>query len=270
MKLKIYQIDAFAEKVFSGNPAAVCPLDNWLSDELMLKIAAENNLSETAFYVKQDDRIEIRWFTPTVEVDLCGHATLATAFVLFNQENYKGNIIEFFSPKNGKLTVSRNGEFFTLNFPTDKLECVTLTDQLRSCFNIPPNGVLKGKTDYLFVFENEKNIINIQPNIEKISTLNARGVIVTAKGDNIDFVSRFFAPQVGVIEDPVTGSAHTTLIPYWTKELNKTELTAIQLSERRGYLKCKFLEGRVEISGKGKLYLVGEIYTGSESTRRLD
>lgn len=261
MKLKIYQIDAFTDRVFSGNPAAVCPLDNWLSDDLMLKIAAENNLAETAFYVKQDDGIEIRWFTPTVEVDLCGHATLATAFVLFNHENYAGDTIEFFSPRSGKLTVSKNGDFFTLNFPTDKFESLALTAELSNCFDIFPNIVFKGKTDYLFVFDNEEDILNIQPDFEKISGLNARGIIVPAKGNEVDFVSRFFAPQVGVKEDPVTGSAHTTLIPYWTKELNKTELTAIQLSERKGYLKCKFLEDRVEISGKGKLYLTGEIYT---------
>lgn len=261
MKQKIYQIDAFADKVFSGNPAAVCPLDTWLDDETMLKIAAENNLAETAFFVKKGDYFEIRWFTPTVEVDLCGHATLATAFVLFNHENYTGSTIEFSSPRSGKLTVTKNGGLLTLNFPSDHLEQIALTDEIGNCFNLMPTSAFKGKTDYLLVFENEEEIKNIQPVFTEISKLNVRGVIITAKGNEADFVSRFFAPQVGVNEDPVTGSAHTTLIPYWSKQLNKTEMTAIQLSERKGYLQTKYLNDRVEISGEGKLYLIGEIFT---------
>jgi PhzF family phenazine biosynthesis protein len=260
MKQKIYQIDAFADKVFSGNPAAVCPLNKWLSDEIMQKIAAENNLAETAFYVKKDNNFEIRWFTPSAEVDLCGHATLAAAFVLFNHENYIDNTIEFFSPRSGILTVSKKGDFLTLNFPADKFEPIELTKEMTKCFNLQPSIVFKGKSDYLFVFRSELDIINIKPSIEEISKLNARGVITTAKGNEVDFVSRFFAPKVGVKEDPVTGSAHTTLTPYWAKELNKTEMTATQLSERKGSLQCKFLNDRVEISGKGKLYLIGEIF----------
>lgn len=259
MKQKIYQIDAFTNKLFSGNPAAVCPLDQWLSDDIMLNIAAENNLAETAFYVKKDNKVEIRWFTPLVEVDLCGHATLATAFVLFNHENYTGNTIEFYSPRSGTLTVVKNGEFLTLNFPTDKFEEVVISDEIIKCFNLKPKSAFKGKTDYLFVFENEVDIINIKPAFYEILKLNVRGVIISAKGNGVDFVSRFFAPQVGVNEDPVTGSAHTTLIPYWAKQLNKVELTAIQLSKRTGHLQCKFLNDRVEISGQGKLYLTGEI-----------
>ena len=262
MKQKIYQIDAFADKVFSGNPAAVCPLDTWLDDETMLKIAAENNLSETAFYVKKGDNFEIRWFTPTVEVDLCGHATLATAFVLFNHENYTESTIQFYSPGSGKLTVTKNGDLITLNFPSDNFEQIALTDEIRNCFNLMPISAYKGKTDYLLVFENEEEIIEIQPDFNEISKLNVRGVIVTAKGNEVDFVSRFFGPQVGVNEDPVTGSAHTTLTPYWSKQLNKTEMTAIQLSEREGYLQTKYLDDRVEISGEGKLYLTGEIFIG--------
>lgn len=261
MKIKIYQVDAFADQVFSGNPAAVCPLDDWLEDKVMLKIAAENNLSETAFYVERETYIEIRWFTPRVEVDLCGHATLATAYVLFNHEDFKGTTIQFLSPRSGRLTVHKNEGFITLNFPTDTLESVLLTDELRNCFDIPPSAVLKGKTDYLYVYESEKDIVDICPQYEKIAALDARGIIVTAKGKDVDFVSRFFAPQVGVMEDPVTGSAHTTLIPFWSKELHKTVLMAIQLSERRGFLKCTYLGDRVEISGQGKLYLKGEIYT---------
>lgn len=258
-KIKIYQIDAFTNKVFSGNPAAVCPLDHWLDDEVMQNIAMENNLAETAFYVKMDNQFHIRWFTPTVEVDLCGHATLAAAFVLFNHENYTENVIHFFSPRSGELTVTKNGELLTLNFPTDTFEKVSLTNEIFNCFDLRPKQAFKGKTDYLYIFENEEDIKNIKPVFEEISKLECRGVIISAKGNNVDFVSRFFAPQVGVAEDPVTGSAHTTLTPFWAKQLNKIELTAIQLSERKGYLQCKYLNDRVEISGQGKLFLTGEI-----------
>lgn len=260
MKQKIYQIDAFTDKVFSGNPAAVCPLDRWLSDDLLQKIAMENNLAETAFYVKQDNIYQIRWFTPKVEVDLCGHATLAAAFVLFNHENHTGNQINFFSHRSGQLAVSKQGEYLTLNFPTDVYNSIDLTSDLTNGFNLKPTEALKGKTDYLLVFETEDQINKLQPKFEEISKLDGRGVIVTAKGNSVDFVSRFFAPQAGINEDPVTGSAHTTLTPYWAKKLGKDELTAIQLSERKGYLKCKYLKDRVEISGKAMLYLIGEIF----------
>lgn len=260
MQHKIYQLDAFTDKVFSGNPAAVCPLDEWLSEDLLQKIAMENNLAETAFYVKQDHQYQIRWFTPKIEVDLCGHATLAAAYVLFHHENHTGNLINFYSPRSGKLTVTKHGEFLTLNFPTDIFETITSSEDLTRGFDILPIMILKGKTDYVLVFENESDVKNIKPDFSRISKVDARGVIVTAKGDNVDFVSRFFAPQSGIDEDPVTGSAHTTLVPYWAKELNKTELSAIQLSERRGYLQCKFLGDRVEISGQAKMYLTGEIY----------
>jgi len=260
MKQKIYQIDAFADKVFSGNPAAVCPLDQWLSDEILQKIAMENNLAETAFYVKEGNQYRIRWFTPTVEVDLCGHATLAAAYVLFNHENHHENIIHFYSPRSGTLPVTKNGESLTLNFPTDLFEQVTISNEIINCFNIKPKSIYKGKSDYLFVFEKEEDLINIKPAFNEISKLNCRGIIISAKGNDVDFVSRFFAPQSGINEDPVTGSAHTTLTPYWAKQLNKTELTAIQLSDRKGYLQCKYLDDRVEISGQGKLYLIGDIY----------
>ena len=260
MPQKLYQIDAFGDKVFSGNPAAVCPLEQWLSDELLQKIAMENNLAETAFYVKHGDQYQLRWFTPTVEVDLCGHATLAAAYVLFNHESHIGNTIHFHSPRSGILTVTKEGELLTLNFPTDQLESIELTDELISGFNIRPQLAFKGKTDYMLVYDGEGEIKKIIPSFDVISKLKARGIIVTAEGDKVDFVSRFFAPAAGVNEDPVTGSAHTTLIPYWSKRLGKTELTAIQLSPRTGHLKCKYLNDRVEISGQGKLYLIGEIY----------
>lgn len=260
MKQRMYQVDAFAETVFTGNPAAVCPLENWLSDETMQKIAMENNLAETAFFVKKDDTYELRWFTPKVEVDLCGHATLAAAYVLFNQLNYADKVIRFFSPRSGELTVSRNADFLTLNFPADVFAPVDLSEELLAGFNLRPSSAYRGKTDYMLVFETEDEISNIIPKMDLISKLECRGVIVTARGEQADFVSRFFAPQSGVNEDPVTGSAHTTLVPYWYSKLGKTDLTAIQLSERKGYLKCRYLNERVEISGKGKLYLVGDIF----------
>lgn len=260
MSIKIYQVDAFSDKVFSGNPAAVCPLTEWLPDEILQNIAMENNLAETAFYVKEDRQIQIRWFTPTTEVDLCGHATLAAAYVLFHQENHPGNIIHFYSPRSGKLTVTKDSDFLTLNFPVDMYDEVEISDAIRDCFDLQPISAFKGKTDYLLVFENETDIVSIHPRLDKIEKLNARGVIITAKGKEVDFVSRFFAPQVGVNEDPVTGSAHTTLTPYWAKQLGKKELSAIQLSSRKGYLKCTLKDDRVEICGKGKLYLKGDIY----------
>jgi PhzF family phenazine biosynthesis protein len=210
--------------------------------------------------VKDGDQFQIRWFTPAVEVDLCGHATLATAFVLFNHEGYSKDTIQFVSPRSGILTVTKQGELLTLNFPTDSFEQVTLTEQLLNAFNLKPTAAFKGKTDYLLIFEGEEDIINIQPDFNEIEKLDSRGVIISAKGNNVDFVSRFFGPQVGVREDPVTGSAHTTLTPYWAKQLNKTELTAVQLSARKGRLHCKYLNDRVEISGQGKLYLKGEIF----------
>lgn len=258
--MKIYQIDAFTKSVFSGNPAAVCPLEQWLSDEIMQKIAAENNLAETAFYVKNGDKYEIRWFTPQTEVDLCGHATLAAAFVLFHYENHSDSIITFYSPRSGNLTVTKEGDLLSLNFPIDTLEPITLTNEILDAFDIKPKLAFKGKTDYMLLFNNEKEILNLKPNFDQISKLNVRGVIVTAKGNTVDFVSRFFAPQSGINEDPVTGSAHTSLIPYWAKELNKTSLSAIQLSERKGDLDCELLEDRVRISGYAKCYLIGNLF----------
>ena len=261
MKLKLYQVDAFTDKVFSGNPAAVCPLDSWLEDDLLQKIAMENNLAETAFYVRNGDAYEIRWFTPTIEVDLCGHATLASAFVLFNYQGYSGKRVEFKSRRRGVLSVEREADLLKLNFPTDVFNKVDLSSELKACIDTKnPVEAFKGKTDFMLVFEREGDIRNLQPVLDQIAALPARGLIVTAPGDSVDFVSRFFGPQSGINEDPVTGSAHTTLIPYWSKRLGKTELTAMQLSQRVGHLKCKFMNDRVEISGNGKIYLVGEIF----------
>lgn len=259
MKLRLYQVDAFTDKLFGGNPAAVCPLSEWLNDDLLQKIAMENNLAETAFYVRQNDRYEIRWFTPKVEVDLCGHATLAAAYVLFNCEGNSADTINFHSPRSGKLAVGRSSDWLTLDFPVDVFQSVPVSDEIARCFDQRPLEAFKGKTDYMLVYEKESDITDIHPQFDAIAALEARGVIVTSRGKNVDFVSRFFAPQCGINEDPVTGSAHTTLTPYWSEKLNKTELTALQLSGRVGYLQCRFLGERVEISGQGKLYLVGEI-----------
>jgi PhzF family phenazine biosynthesis protein len=262
MKIKIYQVDAFTDKVFGGNPAAVCPLERWLADEQLQQIAMENNLAETAFYVKEDELYQIRWFTPTVEVDLCGHATLASAFVLFELGGHPEGVINFYSSRSGALQVTKNADMLTLNFPADQFKPEVLSNKMSQCFNIMPKKVLKGRTDYLFVFETEDQVRNLVPDLSLISKLQARGVIVTAKGKEVDFVSRFFAPQSGIDEDPVTGSAHTTLAPYWSKELGKNELRAKQLSKREGALWCKDLGGRVEISGQACLYLSGEIKIG--------
>jgi PhzF family phenazine biosynthesis protein len=259
MNQKIYQVDAFTDTVFKGNPAAVCPLAAWLSDDLMQKIAMENNLSETAFYVKEGDQYHIRWFTPTVEEGLCGHATLAAAYVLFNYESHDGNSISFITNRSGILNVTINGDLLTLDFPADRIERIQMTDELTAGFNIIPKLAYKGKTDYLLIYDREDDIQNIVPDYIKLSALDCRGIIVSARGDKVDFVSRFFCPQSGINEDPVTGSAHTTLTPYWASQLGRTEMTAIQLSERKGYLKCKNLGERVEISGNCRLYMIGEI-----------
>lgn len=259
MTIKIYQIDAFADTLFSGNPAAVCPLIEWLPDETLQNIAMENNLAETAFYVKEKESFHIRWFTTTMEVELCGHATLATAFVLFHHENYDGDKITF-SSRSGPLTVTKSKEVLTLNFPVDTISEVTALPVLEAGLGAKPIKTFKGKTDYMLVFENENQIKQMAPDLTLIATVNARGIIVTAKGNQVDFVSRFFDPQSGGGEDPVTGSAHTSLTPYWAKVLDKTEFEAIQLSKRGGKLTCKLVGDRVEISGKAKLFLIGMIY----------
>jgi PhzF family phenazine biosynthesis protein len=260
MELTIYQVDAFTDKLFKGNPAAVVPLDGWIDETLMQSIALENNLSETVFFVKSNDVYEIRWFTPTVEVDLCGHATLASAFVLFNHLGYSSNKIIFHSHRSGELVVTKEGEVLTLNFPTDKIIDVVITDDIKACFNATPLKAFRGRNDYMIVFNNEDEIRKMIPNFRNISQLDARGVIVTAKGDVVDFVSRFFGPQSGGDEDPVTGSAHTTLIPYWKEILGKDKMEALQVSERGGKLSCRYLGERIEISGTGTLYMKGTIF----------
>ncbi len=259
MKLKIYQVDAFADKVFTGNPAAIVPLEQWLPEEQMQKIAAENNLAETAFFVKNEKGFYIRWFTPTDEVPLCGHATLASAYVLFEILNYKEEKIVF-ECKSGILEVTKNKDWFTLNFPVNKVEAVNLTYDFKKALGINPAETYRDSSYFLLVFASDEEIKNMQPNFNDIIEWDAKAVVVTAKGKEFDFVSRMFAPKIGVNEDPVTGSAHTRLIPFWSARLGKTEMLAKQVSSRGGILKCKMLGDRVEMSGQAVLYLTGEIY----------
>jgi PhzF family phenazine biosynthesis protein len=260
MKQKIYQIDAFTDTIFGGNPAAVCILPNWLPDTLMQHIAAENNLAETAFAVPNGDAYELRWFTPELEVDLCGHATLATAFTLFKYYEHPENTIRFISPRSGELHVVKNtDESMTMDFPTDEITAIETITAINEAIGLNPIKTFKGNTDYMLIYETQVQIEGIRPNFHLLDKLDCRGIIVTAQGSEVDFVSRFFSPKCGIPEDPVTGSAHTTLVPYWAKELTKTTLIAEQLSERGGHLSCEFLGERVKISGKAVCYLVGEI-----------
>jgi PhzF family phenazine biosynthesis protein len=258
-RITLYQIDAFTNQIFKGNPAAVCILDEWLEDELMQKIAAENNLSETAFVVKNNGIYDIRWFTPTIEVALCGHATLASAHVLFLYYHHPGSHLHFYSTHSGDLYVSKHDNLLTLDFPADRISEVEAPEELINAFPIKPIAVFKGKTDYLLVFETQKEIQNCRPDMELLKKSKARGIMITAPGKKVDFVSRFFAPGSGVDEDPVTGSAHTTLTPYWSQRLNKKRMKARQLSKRGGRLICELRDDRVLISGKAVTYLKGEI-----------
>jgi PhzF family phenazine biosynthesis protein len=260
-QFELYQVDAFCKDLFSGNPAGVCPMGSWPEDKVMQDIAAENNLAETAFFVKNGNQYEIRWFTPAVEVDLCGHATMAAAHVLFNHKGYKEDTITFMSPRSGELRVTKTADGLTLDFPVDDLEPVNITKEMFHCFKALPIEAYRGKTDYMFVFPNETDIANIQADLTEIAKYtDARGIIVTAKGQSADFVSRFFAPQSGIPEDPVTGSAHTTLTPYWSKILGKNEMSALQLSSRKGFLKCINKGARIEISGKAKTFFAGQMF----------
>ena len=258
MKLKIYQIDAFAERVFEGNPAAVISLENWLPDNLMQQIAMENNLSETSFFVPVENGFHIRWFTPTAEVNLCGHATLATAHVLFHHLNYAEKEIHFKS-HSGILKVKMENSQIVLDFPASPLTEIEIPSEVAKAFHIQPVACFKGRDDFMLLFENENLISQLKPDFQQLVLVKTRGVICTSISEKYDFVSRFFAPAVGVNEDPVTGSAHTMLIPYWSGQLGKTELVAKQVSVRGGILYCKNLGERVEIGGKAVTFLIGEI-----------
>ena len=256
--MTIFQVDAFNNEIFKGNPAAVCPLSEWISENLMQSIAEENNLSETVFFVKNKSSFDIRWFTPACEIDLCGHATLAAAHIIFTELNYTEKVLEFNS-KSGKLTVEKNKDWYTLNFPSEEINEIETPSFLEQALNIPILKTYKGKWKLLIELENEEDVANLTPNFSLLSKLESNGIIVTSKGNKVDFVSRFFAPKLNINEDPVTGSAHTLLIPFWAKKLNKNNLNAIQLSKRVGILKCNYLNNRVEMSGQAITYLKGEL-----------
>lgn len=258
MQLPIYQVDTFTDQLFKGNPAAVVPLETWLDDATMQKIASENNLSETAFFAEKEGIYELRWFTPTEEVDLCGHATLAAAFVIHHFINHGQRNIEF-QTRSGVLSVTAENGLFTLTFPAKKAVKTECPDVLAKGLGKIPLEVYKAD-DYLAVFETEEDIRSIKPNFEVLKKVDSRGVIVTSAGKGADFVSRFFAPKIGIPEDPVTGSAHCTLVPFWCEKLNKKELLAQQLSERGGTLYCTDMGRKVNIAGKAVLYFEGKIY----------
>lgn len=257
MDIPFYQIDAFADRVFAGNPAGVCVLDQWLEDTMLQSIAAENNLSETAFLVSAGSYYDLRWFTPKVEVDLCGHGTLASAFVLFEYLTPQAQRVDF-QTKSGILSVERQGNLLTMDFPSRPAEPCLLPDQLSEILGIAPVETLRSR-DLLVVYNEEDQVRSLEPDLERVAALDTFAVIVTAPGRNSDFVSRFFAPKVGVPEDPVTGSAHSTLIPYWSQRLGKKELHALQLSKRGGELFCADRGHRVSIGGRAVAYLSGTI-----------
>jgi PhzF family phenazine biosynthesis protein len=256
--MKIYQVDAFTDHTFGGNPAAVCPLESWLSEDLMQRIAMENNLSETAFIVRKDDVFEIRWFTPELEIDLCGHATLASAHVIFHHLGYDKNAI-YFKYAGGLLTVTTKEGLLSMDFPTVIYSPIEVTDQITAILGKKPIEAFVAR-DLMVLFASEKNIADLKPDFIAMAQLDHLGVIATAPGEKADFVSRFFAPRAGINEDPVTGSAHCMLIPFWAERLNKTSMSAMQLSKRVGHLHCEYNHDRVLISGNAVTYMVGEMF----------
>jgi PhzF family phenazine biosynthesis protein len=256
MKIPYFEVDAFASKPFQGNPAGVCPLKNWLDDATMQNIAAENNLAETAFLAPRGDDFDLRWFAPEVEIDLCGHATLASAFILFTELGRKVNTVRFHS-KSGPLAVTQKDGILTLDFPSRPPKPCAVPDALIRGLGKKPAEVLKAR-DYFALYETAEDVRSLRPDFALLGTLDEK-VIVTAPGVDCDFVSRFFAPTAGVPEDPVTGSAHCTLIPYWSRRLNKTKLFARQVSKRGGELFCELAGDRVLIGGKAVLYSRGQI-----------
>jgi PhzF family phenazine biosynthesis protein len=256
--MKCYVVDAFAEKLFEGNPAAVCMMEKWLPDETMQQIAAENNLSETAFAVKEEDGYRLRWFTPGGEIDLCGHATLATAYVIANF--YEKNVKRIkFQTLSGELVVLKENELYQLNFPSRMPEKYTLTEQMVEALGVRPIETYLSR-DLMFVLEKEEDVQNMSPDFAKLEKLpDGLGVLVTAKSEKYDFVSRAFFPKLRVNEDPVCGSAHCNFIPFWAKRLGKDEMTARQLSKRGGTLYCGLVGDRVTISGSAVLYSIADL-----------
>lgn len=260
LKIPAYHIDAFAGAIFSGNPAMVCPLDRWLEEETLQLIARENNLPVTAFFVASGEHYELRWFTPSVELNLCGHGTVAAASVLFeSMDPAKESVV--FKTKGGTFTVAKDGPRISLDFPVHEVAaCATKPEALVKALGREPSEILKGPTNYLAVYEEEAEILALAPNMELLRGVEGLGTIVTAKGDQVDFVSRYFAPRLGVGEDAATGSAHCTLAPYWSKLLGKRKLHALQLSQRGGEMWCEVLDDRVRISAKAVRYGEGFLY----------
>lgn len=256
MKIQMYQVDAFSNQLFGGNPAAICPLERWLDKATMQAIAAENNLSETAFFIPYGNGFDLKWFTPTTEVDLCGHATLAAAHVIFNHLNYPKSVISFNS-NSGLLMVSKTDDMLTLNFPANPPKPSIVTAEIIEALGKKPIEVYESFYQ-MAVFESEEDVLQLKPDFVKLAKMNC--MIVTAPSERADFVSRFFAPDKGINEDPVTGSAHTILTPFWAERLNRNPLHALQISERGGELWCELLENdRVAISGKAVTYFEGTI-----------
>lgn len=259
MTYPIYTVDAFTDHIFGGNPAAVCLLQEWLPAETMQQLANENNLSETAFFVqRQDGSYDIRWFTPELEIDLAGHPTLATAFIIFTELAYAADIITFHC-KSGVLTVVKKGDLLEMNFPARMPVACTPPEDLLKAFSIPPARILRSR-DYCLIYNTQEEVENTVADFNHLNKVETLGCIITAKGNTTDFVSRFFVPNSVIGEDPVTGSAHATLIPFWAAELNKTAMTAMQLSKRKGHLWCGFHGERVTIAGKAVLYMKGEYF----------
>lgn len=261
MTIPVYQVDAFTDQIFAGNPAAICPVREWLPDALMQRIAMENNLAETAFIVPEGDDYHIRWFTPTIEVALCGHATLAAASVFFEQLGYQRSQIRFNS-KSGWLTVDREADGrYTLDFPADPPAPVQdVPAGLFEGLGVTPRQVWKGKFDYMVELDSQDAVDAIKPDFKTLATIQSRGILVTAAGKDADMVSRCFFPQSGIDEDPVTGSAHCLLVPYWHGRTGKDHLQAIQWSARKGWLDCRLRGDRVLMTGRAALFLKGEIY----------
>ena len=260
MTIDIFQIDAFTNKLFGGNTAAVCPLKEWLPDNTLLNIAKENNLAETAFFVhKENNLFHLRWFTPEIEMDLCGHATLASAYVIFNDLNYKSDEV-IFETMSGKLAVKKVDNQLEMDFPSRPSSPSQLPEIISKALSIQPVEIFKSR-DYVLIYNSENDIKNLKVSASVLSAINIDpgGIIVTSKGTNSDFVSRFFTPGASVFEDAVTGSAHCTLVPFWANRLNKNELHAFQISERKGELFCKLIEDRVTIKGSAVKYLEGKI-----------
>jgi PhzF family phenazine biosynthesis protein len=258
MSLPMYQVDAFADRIFSGNPAAVCPLDAWLPDSVLQAIAAENNLAETAFFAREGSDYRLRWFTPVAEVDLCGHATLATADVLFRILGFEGQRIRFHT-RSGILEVERSDGMYAMDFPASApVECET-SPVLVEALGVTPQRTLRA-FDHVAVLQSEEQVRGLSPNMARLTDLDLRGVVVTAVGGHADFVSRFFAPKYGINEDPVTGSAHCELAPYWGARLGKTSMHAEQLSARGGTVHCELRGDRVTLRGSAALYMRAEIH----------